>query len=146
MSDGSSGPTAAARRATSAAAVVGHPGQEVVPSNGALGRGAVGHDDRLQRRELDARRPEHGDVVGAEEVGDGDQGAGAAATQDVGRLDALEPGVHRDEDGAGLEQAEQRRRSTRALLGAQIETRSPGSTPRATSAAPNVRARSSSSA
>ena len=52
----------------------------------------------------------------------------------VGRLGALEAGVDRHEDGAGLEQAEERRRSSGALFGAQIATRSPGSTPAATSA------------
>src|SRR3989442_1331031 len=72
---------------------------ELVP----LGRGAAGeevvprmrpcNDDRLQLRQLHACSLEHGDVVGAEEVGDRHQQAGSAASQDIGSLGALPPGV-----------------------------------------------------
>ena len=72
------------------------------------------HDDRARARAASTPAVvEQRDVVGAEEVGDRDEHPGAAASEDVGRLGPLEPRVDRDEHGAGLEQAEQRRRSTR---------------------------------
>ena len=80
---------------------------------------------------------EHGDVVGAEEVRHRDEDAGAAAQQDDGRLGALEAGVDRHQDRAGGEDAE-RGHDPLGAVADQIATRSPGSTPDATSAAPNA--------
>ncbi len=56
----------------------------------------------------DSRALEHGHVVGAQEVGDGDEDASPAARQDLRRLGTLEPRVHRDEDRACREQAQRR--------------------------------------
>ena len=69
-------------------------------------RGSVRDHDGLQVGKLGADVVEHRDVVRAEEVRDGDQHAGAAPGEDVGRLDAFEPGVDRHEDGTGLEDPE----------------------------------------
>ena len=94
-----------------AAPYVGHrfrrgPRQEVPPRHGAAARTAMGGHDRLERREGDARVLEHGHVVGAQEVGDGDEHPGPRPGQDVGRLGALEASVHRHEHRAGVEDAE----------------------------------------
>ena len=53
-------------------------------------------------------RLEHRHVVGAQEVGDRHEHPGPAPGEDVRRLGALEPRVHRDQDRAGREQAERR--------------------------------------
>ena len=53
---------------------------------------------------------EHGDVVRAEEVGHGDEDAGAAAGEDDGGLGPLEARVDGHQDRAGGEQAEGRHR------------------------------------
>ena len=53
---------------------------------------------------------EHGDIVGPQEVGHGDEDAGTAAGEDDGRLGALEARVDGHQDGAGGEQAERRHR------------------------------------
>ena len=90
---------------------VGRGRVEVVPGDGPLGDGVAGpragdHDRGRQVGEVDARGGERGDVVDPEEVGDGHQGPGAAAADDVDGLGALEPGVDRDERGARFPQAE----------------------------------------
>ena len=82
---------------------------------------------------------EHGHVVGAEEVGHRDQGAGPAARQQVGGLGGLETRVDGDEDRPGGEQT-QHGTTHSAQFTHQIATRSPGSTPSSTSAAAKVRA------
>jgi hypothetical protein len=51
-------------------------------------------------------RPEHSDVVGAEEVRSRDHQPGVTAAEDVRGLAAFESGVHGDEDGAGLPDAQ----------------------------------------
>ena len=97
MSDGSSGPTASRRRSTSASASASRPGEEVVPARRCRRRHrpAGDHDRCPGSGSSTPVAAQHGDVVGAEEVGDGHQDPGPAAAQDVRRLDALEPGVDR---------------------------------------------------
>ena len=108
MSEGSSGPSAALRRRTSARPIRRGPGQEVLATARRRRRAAaVGDHDRLERRERRRRRPRawrrsrcRGSRVTVTST------RAPAARQDVGRLGALEPRVHRDEDRAGREDAE----------------------------------------
>ncbi len=86
--------------------LVGGPGEEVVPADGVARRRAAGHDDGLQVGQLGAGRLDHGEVVGVEEVRHRHQHASPAALEDDRGLGPLEPGVHGDEDGSGLEEAE----------------------------------------
>ena len=81
------------------------PGQEVGPRRGAVtGRAVEQHDllDQVAR----ARVVEERDVVGVEEVADGEQEARARRAQHVCRLLAEEAGAHRHEHPAGGVEAE----------------------------------------
>ena len=106
MSDGSSGPSAALRRSTSARGRGAAPARKSRHDCACPVGLALGDDDRLERRQRGAGVLEHGDVVRAEEVGDGDEDAGPAAGEDHGGLGALEAGVDGHQDGAGGEDAE----------------------------------------
>ena len=61
--------------------------------------GAAQHDDLLECGHV-ARAADELDVVGVEEVGDGEEHARACGAQDVGRFVALEAGVERHHDRA----------------------------------------------
>ena len=74
-------------------------GEEVVPRHVALVGAATEHDDLLEVGE-GGEVTEGLDVVGVEEVGDGEQQPGPGAVQDVCRLVALEAGVERHENRA----------------------------------------------
>ena len=86
--------------------LIGGSPEERGPGLGPVGWPPARHHDRLEVRELDVTGAQQGDVVGVEEVRDGDQHPGTAPGQDVRRLAALEAGVDGDQDGAGLEQAQ----------------------------------------
>ena len=107
MSEGSSGPSAPLRRPTSAP-TRSSPGRGSRATRSPPGGLAASDDDGLQRRQRDPGVLEHGDVVVAQEIGDGHEGPGPAPGQHVGRLGALEPRVHRDQDPAGGEDPEDR--------------------------------------
>ncbi len=70
-------------------------------------RGAGGNHDRPQIGEPRPGRPEHRNIVGAEEIGDGHQGSSPAAGENDGCFGALESGVHGDQDRSRLEQTQQ---------------------------------------
>ena len=105
MSETVSPVVAASRAAISAVVDVRAAGEEPVPGERALGRVAAQHDDRVERRHRVAPR-EQVDVVGVEEVGDGEQQLGVRAVEDVRRFVALEPRVHRHDHAAGAVDAE----------------------------------------
>jgi hypothetical protein len=74
--------------------------EEVVPRPGARRHPATQHDGVLESVEpVDA--VEEREIVGVEEVGDGEQHAGARGAQHVPRFAALEPGVQRHDHAAG---------------------------------------------
>ena len=143
MSDRSSAPSAAPRRRPRPR-LVGAPGQEPVPRLGAGPAGPRHHDD-VRRSGRSAPLPRASHVVGAQEVGDRDQHQ--ARLRD--RMSAASAPLNRVFTGTSTAPAWNRPSAATihsALFGAQRATRSPGSTPEATSAAPNVRASSCSSA
>ncbi len=70
----------------------------------------LGNDDRPECGQRGVGLLEHGDIVGPEEVGHGDEDTGTTAGEDDGRLGALEARVDGHQDGAGSEQAERRHR------------------------------------
>ena len=107
MSDGSSAADGGGAALDLGPGGVGGPGQEAVPRLGA--RPTPGPRATTMVARSGRSTPvvlEHGHVVGAEEVGHRHQDPGPAPQQDVGGLGALEPGVDRDEHGAGLEEAQ----------------------------------------
>src|SRR5205085_2118060 len=81
---------------------------EIGPSHGVVRRLAPDDHHVLEGGQVLALGFEHGQVVGAEEVGDRQEHLGAALLQDVRRLRALEAGVDGDEHGAGGVQTAER--------------------------------------
>ena len=75
------------------------PSEEAGPVDRVGGGRTAQHDDLLERLHR-VRRPQELDVVGVEEVGDGEQQLRLGPVEDVRRLRALEPGVERDDDPA----------------------------------------------
>jgi hypothetical protein len=85
---------------------------------GSVARGGRGvlvaqEDDTSQVAGVLARQ--HGRIVEPEEAAHGDERRGAGVADDVGRFTTLEPGVQRDEHGAGAEQPECRQHPLGAI-------------------------------
>ena len=76
------------------------PVEELGQAGGSLGDGPPQHHDLIEvGAAVDS--PQQGHIVGVQEVGDGEQDAGAGLLEDEVGFPALEPGVHRHQHASG---------------------------------------------